>query len=221
MRYGLFGGTFNPVHKGHLQVILDVKEKFSMDRIFLIPCASPPHKTDTDLAPADMRLKMVKSAVKGYPGLEPSDIEIQRQGKSYTIDTIREFQQSHDTHARFFLIMGSDAFFDIQTWKKNYEIFSRIPVIVMLRADHEKGSKEKESKAFPAFVTQEISDKYTYNFQNNVFFHPVMQPIYLCRVPQVNISSTRIRYLIKENQSVTSLLPGAVEDIIRQKGLYL
>jgi len=221
MRYGLFGGTFNPVHKGHLQVILDVKEKFSMDRIFLIPCASPPHKTDTDLAPADMRLKMVKSAAQEHPGLEPSDIEIQRQGKSYTIDTIKEFQHSHDTQARFFLIMGSDAFFDIQTWKKNHEIFSRIPVIVMLRADHEKGSNVKVSKAIPAFVTQKISDKYTYNYQNNVFFHPVMQPIYLCRVPQVNISSTRIRYLIKEHRSVTSLLPGAVEDIIRQKGLYL
>ncbi|HEX5679502.1 MAG TPA: nicotinate-nucleotide adenylyltransferase, partial [Desulfobacterales bacterium] len=108
MRVGLFGGTFNPIHFGHLRAALEVKEGFGLTQIFLIPAAIPPHKAREGVAPAADRLRMIGLAVDGEPGLTPSDVEIRRSGPSDTIDTVRHFQREFAGAAEIFLIMGLD-----------------------------------------------------------------------------------------------------------------
>ncbi|MEA1968852.1 MAG: nicotinate-nucleotide adenylyltransferase [Thermodesulfobacteriota bacterium] len=246
MNTGLFGGTFNPLHNGHIDVISHVKEKFALDIIHVIPCATPPHKKDTNLVSAEIRFEMVKKSIKNIKGLIPSDVEIKRKGKSYTIDTINQFKRESDPGTNFFFIMGSDAFFDIKTWKKNLDIFRRIAIIVMIRA----GEKRKLN-SIESFIQNMVSNKYLYNRhgrsmvtasvttkneshlipnswkdfhiqeRSNSFFHPWMKPVHICNVPAINISSTKIRNLVKKNLSTKSMIPDSVEKIIRKKGLYL
>ncbi|MFO7751412.1 MAG: nicotinate-nucleotide adenylyltransferase [Desulfobacteraceae bacterium] len=216
MNIGLFGGTFNPVHRGHIHVIRYVKELFALDTVYLVPCATPPHKADTDLAPARLRLEMVASAVKDLPGLVPSDIEIKRRGKSYTIDTINQLKEKWGQEDRLFLIMGSDAFLDIRSWKNSLELFSKTPVIVMLRA----GEKRK-IESLTSFINNRVSGDYRYEEKTGSFLHPQLKPVHLCSVPEIEISSTRIRNRVKQNMPTASMLCDSVETIIRQKGLYL
>jgi nicotinate-nucleotide adenylyltransferase len=137
---GLFGGTFNPLHNGHIGIIEYVKQAFHLQKIFLFPSATPPHKSIRDLAPARDRMEMVRIWAKGQEGFYASDIELKRKGPSFTIDTINDFKntavkKSHDHGLHFSLLMGSDAFFDIITWKNQALIFQAIPIIVMLRGD--------------------------------------------------------------------------------------
>ncbi len=135
MRIGLFGGTFDPVHFGHLRAALEVKEGFGLARVFLIPAAAPPHKAREGVAPAGDRLRMVELAVDGEPGLMPSDVEIRREGPSYTIDTVTHFQREFAGVAEVFLIVGLDAFLEIDTWKSFRELLALVPVIVISRPD--------------------------------------------------------------------------------------
>jgi len=204
------------VHRGHIHVIRYVKELFALDTVYLVPCATPPHKEDTNLAPARIRLEMVENAVKDLPGLVPSDIEIKRKGKSYTIDTINQLKENFGNEDRLFLIMGSDAFLDIRSWKNSREIFSKTPVIVMLRAGEKRKVKSLES-----FIKEVISGDYRYEKRTGRFVHPLLEPVHVCSVPEIDISSTQIRNRIKQNMPTASMLSDSVEKIIRQKGLYI
>ena len=218
MKQGLFGGTFNPFHNGHIKVISYVKEKFALEKIYIIPCAIPPHKAPINLAPAEIRLKMIKNGIKNLKGLVESDIEIKRKGKSFTIDTIKNFMGNLKNKKSFFyLILGSDAFFDINTWKNFNEIFKLIPVIVMKRAGDKRNLND-----IKYYIKNIISKNYIYkNSKNNIFFHPDMKSIYICKVPEIKISSTKIRNLVKKKFCIKSFVSCSVEKIITQKGLYL
>ncbi len=226
MKQGLFGGTFNPVHNGHIKVICHVKKVFCLDKIHVIPSAVPPHKTSVNLASAKDRLEMVKCAIKDVPGLSASDIELKRRGLSFTIDTIYQFIKTSNNRQqfcnsmsltdRFYFIMGSDAFFDITTWKKNIEIFNLIPVIVMLRAG---GKRNLNQIAY--FIKDVISKDYRYDELTGSFINPGMGDVNICKVPAIALSSTSIRKRVHQNLSISSMVPPCVEKIIREKGLYL
>ncbi|HSM73080.1 MAG TPA: nicotinate (nicotinamide) nucleotide adenylyltransferase, partial [Desulfobacterales bacterium] len=116
-RIGLFGGTFNPIHLGHLRSAQEVLEAFDLQRILLIPSALPPHKEPEFLANAADRLAMIRQATLGHTGLSVSDVEITRPGPSYTIDTVRFFKRSLPADTRLFLVVGLDAFLEIDSWK--------------------------------------------------------------------------------------------------------
>ncbi len=214
MKLGLFGGTFNPIHNGHIKVICHVKQKFYLNRIHVIPSALPPHKPNINLATADDRLKMVKCSIKNISGLVASDIEIKRKGPSFTIDTINQLQKNDKTE--LFLIMGSDAFFDIPTWKKNIEIFSRVPVIVMIRA-----GEKRNLNHLARLIKDMISDKYYYDRNSKSFLNSDMQTIYVHNAPDIAISSTLIRKNVQNHLSISSMVQPCVEKIIKEKGLYL
>ena len=127
MKIGLFGGTFDPIHVGHLIIAETIFSDFLLDRIFFIPTAVPPHKNSDSVSPTDRRLEMVKLAVEDRSGFDVSDTELQRGGVSYTIDTIRWFQNSESLKGgSFFLIIGSDSLYDIKNWKHPEEILSSI-----------------------------------------------------------------------------------------------
>ncbi|HCY83991.1 MAG TPA: nicotinate (nicotinamide) nucleotide adenylyltransferase [Desulfobacteraceae bacterium] len=213
MDAGLFGGTFNPLHNGHIGIIRHVKDACGLDKIFLYPSASPPHKPTSNLAKAHDRMAMVASVVADMPGFEASDIELKRQGPSFTIDTLDAFEKVHGPCVNFHLLMGSDAFFDIPTWKDQEKIFQRVPIIVMLRG-------ERTGLApYASFIDERISKGYKLKM-DNTFVHGNLKPIRICNVPKIDISSTQIRNRIKRGLSISGLVPERVAALIRTKDLY-
>ncbi|WP_300465005.1 nicotinate-nucleotide adenylyltransferase [Desulfobacula sp.] len=214
MNIGLFGGTFNPFHNGHIGIIQHIKKTICLEKIFLIPSSTPPHKSDINLAPANDRFQMVQESLKGLDGFWVSDKELVRKGPSFTIDTITEFKTEFSPHTRFFLLMGSDAFLDMTTWERKDQIFETVQIIIMLRGQW------KNFHAIASFIDENISKGYTFNQQDNTFSHKKKQNIIICNVPKIDISSTMIRERVKNNDSITDLVPANVEKIIRTKELY-
>ncbi len=213
MEAGLFGGTFNPLHNGHMGIIQYVKAQYSLEKIFLYPSATPPHKPKENLAPASDRLKMVTDCVKHIPGFHASDIEVKRRGPSFTIDTIKAFKQAHGSDINFSLLVGSDAFFDINTWKNQEKIFQAVPIIVMLRG------KKSSISSIASFIDEQVSKGYRLE-GNTCFVHNQLKSIRICKVPRIDISSTMIRQRVKTKQPITGLVPDNVETLIKKKDLY-
>ena len=135
MKIGLFGGTFDPIHWGHLRSAEEVREAFALDRVLLIPAASPPHKKRQPTTSPGDRLKMVRLAIAKNPSFAVSTVEISRRGKSYSVDTIRHFAARWPKDALYF-ILGLDAFREIGSWKDFQEIFPLCHFIVISRPGH-------------------------------------------------------------------------------------
>ncbi len=214
MSIGLFGGTFNPFHNGHIRIVEYVKKKYGLKKIFFIPSATPPHKLDINLACASDRFNMVKTSLETFDDFFVSDKELTREGPSFTIDTINEFRNEHGVNTNFYLLMGSDVFLDITTWKKKDRIFETIPIIIMLRGPL------KHHDLIASFIDEHISKEYIFNEKDTCFFHTTKQEIRLCRVPKIDISSTTIRRLVKKRKPIKNLVPETVEKIILAKELY-
>lgn len=210
---GLFGGTFNPLHNGHLGIIKFVQQACGLEQIFLYPSATPPHKSNDNLAPARDRLEMVRQSIAGLDGFSASDMELRRRGPSFTIDTIEDFKAAFGPGINFHLLVGSDAFFDITTWKEKDRIFAAVPVIVMLRG------APPDPGAVASFIDEHISKGYTLR-DDQRFVHRDLNPIRICRVPRIDISSTMIRDRVRLGKPITDLVPGPVEAIINAKDLY-
>jgi nicotinate-nucleotide adenylyltransferase len=216
----LFGGTFDPIHFGHLRAALEVREGFGLDRVFLIPAAIPPHKTREGVAPAADRLHMIELAVAGEPGLTASDVEIRREGPSYTIDTVRHyFQETADT-AEIFLIMGLDAFLEIDTWKSFRELLSLVSVIVISRPDGDGQTVDRGGEALAVFLRARVSKDAAPSGSPVSFSGTGIRGISLFAVTALDISSSRIRGLVHAGRSIRFLSPAAVCDCIQTKGLY-
>ncbi len=214
MDIGLFGGTFNPIHNGHIGIARHTQKELNLNKIILFPSAAPPHKTSCNLAPARDRLEMIQDSIKGLDGFEASDIELKRKGPSFTIDTIRQFQNLCPD--RFFLMMGSDAFFDISTWKNKDQLFKVVPIVVMTRTATKNEAASPPSLS--SFIDENISKGYTRIDKR--FVHDQMQDIIICNVPRIDISSTMVRDRIKKGLSVKALVPEAACNIMMQRKFY-
>jgi nicotinate-nucleotide adenylyltransferase len=212
-RLGMFGGTFNPVHLGHLRAGIEIGEAFSLDRILFIPTAVPPHKNSTGLLPFAQRWKMVKLAIEGSPFFKASDVEQKRAGKSYSIQTLRYFKEKYGQKVDLYFIIGIDAFLEIHTWREFHNLFTLCHFIVMDRPGYPK-SRIKE------FLNQTLSMGMTYRPKELRFCHPAGNSIYFFPVPLMEISSTRIRSLREEKRSIRYLVPERVEEYIIRKNLY-
>lgn len=132
MKIGILGGTFNPIHIGHLILAEEAREKLGLDRVIFVPAFFPPHKDNSDIAAAGARLSMVKLAIKGNKNFVVSDIEIKRNGRSYTIDTIKEFKQKYPQDDLYFII-GSDLLKYLDDWKDLGEIIKMVKFIAATR----------------------------------------------------------------------------------------
>ncbi|MFA5410487.1 MAG: nicotinate-nucleotide adenylyltransferase [Candidatus Omnitrophota bacterium] len=132
MKTGILGGTFNPIHIGHLILAEETREKLGLDRIIFVPAYLPPHKDNSDIAPAGSRLAMVKLAIKGNKYFSASDAEIKRDGRSYTIETIREFKKNYPQDDLYFII-GSDLLKYLDEWKDLNEITKMVKFIAATR----------------------------------------------------------------------------------------
>jgi len=213
MRIGLFGGTFNPIHLGHLRAAVEVREAFNLEKLLLIPSARPPHKDGTDIAEAADRLEMVRAAVQDVPFLEASDVELARSGPSYTIETLRYFQHHFGQASTIYFIVGQDAFSEITTWKLYQQLFATAHFIVMARP----GSALKD---LSTFIHQHISKDYEYAQRDSRYHHPQWCAIFCLHITHLDISATQIRALIKQGHSIRFLVPERVENYIAKKGLY-
>lgn len=216
---GLFGGTFNPIHMGHLRVAEEVKSGFGLERIYFIPSAIPPHKEISGLANAQDRFQMLAEAIYPNPHFVASDVELNRDGRSYTIDTVIYYKSILGQDIPCYLIVGSDAFLEINTWKSFRELFDLIPFIVMKRPS---GDNETHTffTALADFINSSITDGYELSGDGSCFQHACKQPIYLFDVTPLKISSTKIRDLAQQGNSIKYLVPDPVEKYILIKGLY-
>jgi nicotinate-nucleotide adenylyltransferase len=220
MQIGLFGGTFNPIHRGHLHAASAVKKSFKLDEIILIPAALPPHKTPVAVASAANRFEMINLAISGLSGITVSDVELQRSGPSYTIDTVYHFKAAQPDDALIYLIMGLDAFLEIDSWKSCRELLEQIPMIVMARALGQHQSVQQGWQILENYLTSKLSTDYRLSDSQNGFISARMQPIYICDVRALDISATRIRQNIKQKISIENWVPVPVAEYINHKGLY-
>lgn len=217
-RIGIFGGTFDPVHFGHLRVALEVMEIFRLDRIVFVPAGLPSHKQRPDMASPTDRLEMAKLAAWSFEGFEVSDVETSRSGISYTVDTLCLFSDLYGKSSELFFIMGFDAFMYFHTWKEPKGILSCASVIVMTRPEKNEISG---CTALHEYINASISDCYHYDVQDGVFRHPELKEIYFAEVTGLDISGTMIRNLVSEGRRVTFLVPQGVENYILTNYLYV
>jgi nicotinate-nucleotide adenylyltransferase len=211
MRLGLFGGTFNPIHLGHLRAAEEVCESFTLDRLLFIPAARPPHKNAAAVTPFAVRLEMVRLAVADHEQFEVSDIENQRPERSYSIDTLRWFRQEYGPAADIFFIVGLDAMLEIDTWREYQGLFHLCHFIVLDRPGY-------EFEDLGRLLCQKLACRADPDGQ--VFRHPGGQQIYLRAITRLDISSTQIRRLAAQGRSLRYLLPETVRRYILKNKLY-
>ncbi len=220
MRIGLFGGTFNPIHRGHLWAASEVIKRFNLDQIFLIPAALPPHKTPGAVANADDRLEMIHLAIGNLSGLTVSDVELHRPGPSYTIDTVRHFKKTLAEDSRIYLIMGLDAFIEIDTWKSYAELLEQIAFIVMARPNEDCPDADQGWKILENYLKSTLSADYEFITARGCYISEDKPPIHIVDIDAMDICSTKIRQNIKTKKTIGDLVPPEVAEFIQLKGLY-
>ena len=220
MRIGLFGGTFNPIHRGHLWAASEVKKSFNLDQVFLIPAALPPHKTPGAVANADDRLKMIHLTIEGLSGITVSDVELNRPGPSYTIDTVYHFKKSFTGDSRIYLMMGLDAFLEINTWKSRADLLEQIAFIVMARPNEVYPDAHQGWKILQEYLKFTLSADYEFMAARGCFRSKGKPPIHIIDIDALDISSTKIRENIKKKKNIEHLVPAKVAEFIQSKGLY-
>ena len=211
---GILGGTFNPVHLGHLRAAHEVAETLGLDRVLFVPALIPPHKDPAQSASAEHRLEMVRLAVRDNPLFEVSDVELRRGGPSYTIDTLDELASAMPCEELYFIV-GSELFRTIDSWHCWERLFHVSHFVVV----HRPGYHFDPLKRCPLALQRRIGyDKkeggveyYTHESSKRVISVPIVG---------LNLSSTRIRELRSEGRSIRYLVPEAVERYIVDHSLY-
>jgi nicotinate-nucleotide adenylyltransferase len=200
MRLGLLGGTFDPVHLGHLLLAECCREQLRLDRVLFLPAAVPPHKRDRQLTPAAQRIEMLELAIAGHERFAVSRWEIDRGGLSYTVDTLRQFRQE-DPEGELFLLMGADMLHDLPHWHEAETICQLAVVAVVYRV----GTRDLDFTALAAVAPPQRIEL----FQR----HEVA-------MPAIGICSTEIRRRVAAGQSIRYRTPRAVEKYIETQALY-
>lgn len=213
MKIGLFGGTFDPIHWGHLRSAEEVKEAFRLDRVLFVPASEPPHKKRKPGTSGQNRLELVRLAIANNPSFGLSSVELSRPGKSYTIDTLRYFRRTQSPGNSLYFILGLDAFREIGSWKDFREIFSLCHLIVTSRPGCEASMS---LDGMPVAVRK----LFCYDFRKKVYRHESGSLIYFFKLTDIDISASEIRRLLKEGKSIRYLVPPAVERCIKKRGLY-
>lgn len=221
MRIGLYGGTFNPIHNGHIRAAMEVLNGFKLEKLVFIPSAQPPHKTLKGIASVTDRIDMTRLAIRDYPQFSLSEVEVTRTGPSYTIDTVIHFKKKYPQEAALYLIMGIDAFLEIDTWKSYKELVKLIPIVVMTRPPSNGETKSDKHQDMTVFIEKTISGSYQFHQKTNRYLDDHLYPIYRFSTSMFDISSTQIRHLVQKGNSIRSLVPQPVEEFIYERGLYL
>jgi nicotinate-nucleotide adenylyltransferase len=205
MAVGLFGGTFDPVHVAHLRIAEEVREAFSLEKIYFVPAWIQPLKRTSGGADASDRVHMLEMATRDNALFRTSKVEIRRGGVSYSIDTLRLFSRRFDD---LYFLVGLDAFCDIGLWKGCDELFRYANFVVMVRPG-------RRVEGLPESLKEKVR-----MVDSSTWEHVLGKRIYLHNITQLDVSSTRIRELMKEGKSIRYLVPRQVERYITERGLY-
>ncbi len=197
MRIGVFGGSFDPVHYGHLVLAEQCREQVSLDRVLFVPAGMPPHKAGMRLSEPKHRTEMLRLAIAGYPEFEVSTIELERPGPSYTVDTLERLVGDNPGD-EFFLLMGPDMFLDFPTWRAPRRILELACLVVAY---------------YPEAPVQvpDVGLDFTTKLKERVLE---------VRMPTVALRATDIRARVRTGRSIRFLVPAAVECYIHEQGLY-
>ncbi|MFC1866624.1 nicotinate-nucleotide adenylyltransferase [Thermodesulfobacteriota bacterium] len=212
MRLGILGGTFDPVHFGHLRIAEEVCEELELEKVLLIPGALPPHKDREAVTSFGDRLALTRIAAQDSPLLEVLDLEGDREGLSYSIETLREIHGLYKSGLELFFIIGMDAFQEIKTWKEYQNLFNAANFVVINRP----GFSYKELKPFILSLGVGFNE----GVDRNTFVIPSGHLLIYKEATLMEISSTRIREMLSAGRSIRFLVPESVRSYIFKKGLY-
>ncbi|MEE9181556.1 MAG: nicotinate-nucleotide adenylyltransferase [candidate division NC10 bacterium] len=223
MRIGVMGGTFDPIHLGHLRAAEEIYLAFGLDHIIFVPAAHPPHKGDQDVAAPIHRYEMVSLATVFTPSFSVSPIELNRPGRSYSVETVRELLKLYGPETYLCFIMGVDAFLEMSSWKEAEEILRLTQVVVTARPGWRLDEVEKTltpeqrrqlgNPQFQYLKISEVSPKLS---------HQGLVPglVLLVEVVSLDISSREIRHLVEEGRSIRFLVPDTVAAYMGKNRLY-
>jgi nicotinate-nucleotide adenylyltransferase len=203
VRLGLFGGTFDPPHNGHLLVACDAAIALRLDRVVFVPAAQPPHKQQAEVTDAAIRARMLRLALEGEPRFCFDTLELDRPGPSYTIDTLRELRSGRG--GDWTVLMGADQFAEFDSWREPEEILRMATVGVIQRGEPIR--IDSPATALPAGA-------------GVPFAHEISPGVLQVRVTRIDVSSTMIRARIAAGVSIRYLVPPAIEAMIAELGLY-
>lgn len=199
-RLMIIGGTFNPIHNGHLKAAVELEKMYHPDRLVFVPTGTPPHKRmGQDYVPGEMRLEMTRQALEGFCNYRVSDVEVLRGGKSYTIDTLEHVRTRWPGY-HIYLVMGSDMLLTFEQWHRFQEIF---PLCTIVAASREKAGRP---------ILEQAAERYRQQYGADID---------VVDVDPVEISSTQVRQMLRAGQDVSGLIPAGALRYIQQHGLYV
>jgi nicotinate-nucleotide adenylyltransferase len=213
-RIGIFGGTFNPIHLGHVKAAVEVQNIFALDKVLFIPSHIPPHKGSSDMAAPLHRLEMVKLAIASYPQFIPSAMEIEADGKSYSILTLSKLKKRYPD-AWIFFILGIDAFLEIDTWRDYKKVLEQCHFIVISRPGYHLEDAKNVLGGKHKTRMQWVSD--SERIKEEVFERC---RIFLLSIPTLDLSSCEVRRRIKHRESIAGQVAEPVEAYINKNKLY-
>lgn len=218
MKIGIFGGTFNPIHYGHLRSAEESREALSLDKIVFVPCFLPPHKGQKNISPSEQRVEMLQMAISHKADFEVSRIELDRKGHSYSVETFRELRKVYSDDESLYFIIGADSFVEISSWKDYEELFQLTNFIVVTRPGYMQGF---EGKSPSSLLPVAIQSHFCYDSRKKILHHDSGQDIHFLETTGFDIASTQVRKYAAEGKSITYLLPPEVERYIEEKRLYI
>lgn len=213
MKLGILGGTFNPIHSGHLRVAEEIGEDLGLKKVYIIPSGMPPHKEQYPIADFHHRLEMAILASKISPLLEVWDIEGKRPGLSYSIETLQLFHSHFGSNLELFFIIGTDAFMEIKMWKDYQNLFNFASFVVINRVGYNK-------EIFSTFLDS-LNVGFRWDEKRKCFCHPSGNVLLKKDTTLMDISATRIREMVAQKKSIRFLVPEVVREYIEKVGLYL
>ena len=212
MKIGILGGTFDPIHLGHLRSAEEIGQELGLEKVYLVPSSSPPHKINRSVASFDHRFAMARLAVDDSDMLETLDLEGKRPGLSFSIETLREFHDMFRPTPELFFILGIDAFLDIKSWKEYLRLFDYAHFVIIRRAGYPPERIESYILSLLSGVKK--------TREPDVFVTPSGTRVMLVAPTVMDISSTRIREMAMNGKSIRFLVPESVRHYIMKKGLY-
>lgn len=212
-RVGIMGGTFDPVHLGHLRTAQEAIEMLNLDSLLFIPAAFPPHKPGRQIVAFEHRYRMLELAIQDNPCFQLSDIERKLPGKSYTAITLQKLQEEARGETEFFFLVGLDAFREIDTWWHFRDLFQLARMVILKRPGY---SEEDVGE----FLSRCVSPDFCMCNDGSCFVHPDLLPVYYLDNTRIGISSTQIRLLVAQGRSIRYLVPPDVVGYIQKEKLY-
>jgi nicotinate-nucleotide adenylyltransferase len=212
-RYGVLGGTFSPIHIGHLRAAEEAIEALGLDSFLFLPAAVPPHKTALPILAFEHRWRLLNLAIAGNPRFRASDLELHLSGKSYTVRSLIALHEHFEGDSEIYFLLGLDSFLEIHTWWRYRDLFRLARLVIMRRPSYSDEDLER-------LLHERVSERYRWDAAESSFVHPTLLPVHYLKMTRIAVSSTQIRRLVAQGKSIRYLVPGEAISYILDNRLY-